>query len=259
MLKNMIATWFSLFALLGLVATALSCEGQAGDAPASTATETSDSGATEGGDDSKAQGGDAKPSAGGADTALASIRSFIESQSIDKSQKNWKTRLPKPTKAEFAKNTDYFWNMETSQGDIRIRLMPDVAPMHVTSTIYLTELGFYDDLTFHRVIPRFMAQGGCPLGRGTGSPGYKYGGEFDSTVRHDRPGLLSMANAGPGTDGSQFFITFTATPHLNDKHTIFGEVVAGMDSLKKIENLGSSPSGKTSTKIFIKKATIEVK
>jgi cyclophilin family peptidyl-prolyl cis-trans isomerase len=104
-----------------------------------------------------------------------------------------------------------------------------------------------------------MAQGGCPLGTGTGGPGYKYAGEFDPAVRHDKPGLLSMANAGPGTDGSQFFLTFVPTPHLNGKHTIFGEVVEGMDTLKELEKRGSSPSGRTSEKLFMKKTTIEVK
>ena len=129
--------------------------------------------------------------------------------------------------------------------------------MHVSSTIYLTKLGFYDDLAFHRVITGFMAQGGCPLGTGTGSPGYSFGGEFDRSVRHDRPGLLSMANAGPNTDGSQFFLTFVATPHLDGKHTIFGEVVEGMDTVKKLEQAGSD-SGTPREALEIEKATIEV-
>jgi cyclophilin family peptidyl-prolyl cis-trans isomerase len=102
-----------------------------------------------------------------------------------------------------------------------------------------------------------MAQGGCPLGSGTGGPGYKYAGEFVSSVRHDRPGLLSMANAGPGTDGSQFFITFVPTPHLDGKHTIFGEVAEGMDTLKAFEQRGSR-SGTPTEPIVMKKTTIEV-
>jgi cyclophilin family peptidyl-prolyl cis-trans isomerase len=129
--------------------------------------------------------------------------------------------------------------------------------MHVSSTIYLVRLGFYDDLIFHRVIKGFMAQGGCPLGRGTGSPGYKYDGETDPKVKHDRPGLLSMANAGPGTDGSQFFLTFVPTPHLNGKHTIFGEVVEGMEVVKVLESLGTG-RGATSEKLDMKKSTITV-
>ena len=148
--------------------------------------------------------------------------------------------------------------MATNKGDIRIRLLPQVAPMHVSSFIYLTELGFYDGLSFHRVIPNFMAQGGDPLGTGTGGPGYKYGGEFDPNVKHDRPYLLSMANAGPGTDGSQFFLTFVATPWLDGKHTIYGEIVEGQDTMKKLEALGSR-SGKTAEPLHMEKVTIETK
>jgi cyclophilin family peptidyl-prolyl cis-trans isomerase len=108
------------------------------------------------------------------------------------------------------------------------------------------------------VIPGFMAQGGDPIGNGTGGPGYEYEGEFDKKVKHDRGGLLSMANRGPGTDGSQFFLTFKATPWLDGKHTLFGEVVSGMDVLKEIEKRGS-PRGKTSEKIVLEKATVEIK
>jgi cyclophilin family peptidyl-prolyl cis-trans isomerase len=128
--------------------------------------------------------------------------------------------------------------------------------MHVSSTIYLTKLGYYDGLAFHRVIQGFMAQGGCPVGRGTGGPGYEYDGEFDANVRHDRPGLLSMANRGPGTDGSQFFLTFVPTPHLDNNHTIFGEIVDGMETLAALESAGSS-SGATTTPLVIEKATIQ--
>ena len=152
---------------------------------------------------------------------------------------------------------DYFWNLETNKGAIKVKLMPDVAPMHVSSTIYLTRLGFYDDTIFHRVIQGFMAQGGDPTGTGRGGPGYKYNGEFDSSVKHDKPGLISMANAGPGTDGSQFFLTFVKTPHLNGKHTIFGRVVEGMDTVKDLEKAGSR-SGKTKEKLLIESATISV-
>jgi len=129
--------------------------------------------------------------------------------------------------------------------------------MHVSSTIYLTRLGFYDDLKFHRVITQFMAQGGCPLGSGTGGPGYQYDGEYNPSVKHDKPGLLSMANAGPGTDGSQFFLTFVATPWLDGKHTIFGEVVEGMDVVTQLE-AGGSEGGQTTTPLQINKATIRI-
>lgn len=168
----------------------------------------------------------------------------------------WKLKLKKPELMTFDSGKDYFWIMETNKGTIRIKLMPKVAPMHVTSTIFLTRKGFYDGLIFHRVIPGFMAQGGCPLGTGTGSPGYKYAGEFDPNVKHDKPYLLSMANAGPGTDGSQFFLTFKATPWLDSKHTIFGEIVEGQDVMKKLEAAGG-PNGTPKEKLVITKASIE--
>ncbi|MHC4110944.1 MAG: peptidylprolyl isomerase [Planctomycetota bacterium] len=170
----------------------------------------------------------------------------------------WKLKLKKPELMKFDSSKDYFWILETSKGIIRIKLMPDVAPMHVTSTIFLTKKGFYDGIIFHRVIPGFMAQGGCPLGTGRAGPGYKYAGEFKPNVKHDKPYLLSMANSGPGTDGSQFFLTFKATPWLDDKHTIFGEIVAGQDIMKKLEAAGS-PSGKTKEKLLITRARIEEK
>jgi cyclophilin family peptidyl-prolyl cis-trans isomerase len=110
------------------------------------------------------------------------------------------------------------------------------------------------------VITNFMAQGGDPVGNGTGGPGYQYDGEFSASAgaKHNRPGILSMANAGPGTDGSQFFLTFKETPWLDGKHTVFGEVVEGMDAVKKLEAAGSQ-SGKTSEPLKIEKATVEVK
>ncbi len=189
--------------------------------------------------------------------ALASMREFIAKQTVDKAAKDWKTSLPMPPKLAFDPARKYFWLLDTTEGPIKVRLMPEVAPMHVSSTIYLTELGFYDGLKFHRVIPGFMAQGGCPLGTGTGGPGYKYAGEFSPTVKHTKPGMLSMANAGPGTDGSQFFLTFVPTPHLDGKHTIFGEVVEGLDNLKKLEKAGSG-SGQTTKPLEIKSAKIAV-
>ncbi|HEB52328.1 MAG TPA: peptidylprolyl isomerase [bacterium] len=143
---------------------------------------------------------------------------------------------------------DYFWHVETSEGGLKIRYLVDEAPMHCTSGIYLARLGFYDGLVFHRIIPQFMAQGGDPLGRGNGGPGYFMDGEFQSGRKHDRPGLLSMANTGrPRSDGSQFFLTFVPTPWLNGKHTIWGEVVEGMDTLKKLEKLGTRAGRPTRT------------
>jgi peptidyl-prolyl cis-trans isomerase B (cyclophilin B) len=192
------------------------------------------------------------------DPAIAKIDEFIAAQKIDKTSPGWKTSLPKPPKVEFTKGKKYVWVLETNKGTLKIQLEPDVAPMHVSSTIYLTRLGFYDGLTFHRVIPGFMAQGGDPLGVGTGSPGYMYDGEFAATAKHDKRGVLSMAHtAAPGTDGSQFFITFGPTPHLDGKHTVFGEVIDGTGVLDKLEAAGS-PSGKPSESLTITKATIVV-
>jgi len=191
------------------------------------------------------------------DAALEAIDRFIESQSIDRDAGSWKTGLSAPEPVAFSADKTYHWNLETNVGDIRVKLLADVAPMHVTSTIYLTRLGFYDGTSFHRVITDFMAQGGDPLGNGTGGPGYEYDGEFDPSVRHDRPGLLSMANRGPGTDGSQFFLTFVATPWLDDKHSIFGEVVDGADTLKALEERGSQ-GGQTREALAIRSATISV-
>ena len=192
------------------------------------------------------------------DPAVAAIDKFISEQKIDKAKSNWKTSLPKPPKVTFTKDKKYVWVLETNKGTIKVTLQPEVAPMHVSSTIYLTRLGFYDGVVFHRVISGFMAQGGDPLGTGTGGPGYNYEGEFSEAAKHDKPGMLSMANAGPGTDGSQFFLTFVPTPHLNGRHTIFGQVTEGMDVVKKLEAAGSQ-SGKTSEPLSITKATIEVK
>jgi cyclophilin family peptidyl-prolyl cis-trans isomerase len=197
-------------------------------------------------------------SEGTSDPVFEALDAFVAEESIDKSNPNWKTRLPEPPKQSFARGTTYLWELDTTEGGITVRLLSDSAPMHVTSTIYLTRLGFYDGTAFHRVIPDFMAQGGDPLGNGTGGPGYQYDGEFDTKVRHDKPGLLSMANRGPGTDGSQFFLTFVPTAHLDGKHTIFGEVIEGQATLKKLENFGSSPSGRTTKPLVIKKATIRV-
>lgn len=175
---------------------------------------------------------------------------------IDKSDPDWKSNLQSPELMSFESGQEIIWKLETNVGDMRFKLFSDIAPMHVTSTIYLTELGFYDDVIFHRVISGFMAQGGDPLGIGQGGPGYLYDGEFSPEARHDRPGLLSMANRGPGTDGSQFFITFVPTPWLDGKHTIFGEIVSGKETIAELEKRGSG-SGETSERLLIVRASIE--
>jgi cyclophilin family peptidyl-prolyl cis-trans isomerase len=128
----------------------------------------------------------------------------------------------------------YRARFKTERGEIVVELHADKAPLTVENFVNLARSGFYDGTTFHRVIPGFMAQGGDPTGTGRGGPGYQFGDEFSPELRHDGPGVLSMANAGPGTNGSQFFITFDATPHLDGKHSVFGHVVEGMDVLRSI-------------------------
>jgi len=119
--------------------------------------------------------------------------------------------------------------LQTNRGPIRLRLHDDKTPVTVASFVNLVRRGYYDGLSFHRVISDFMIQGGCPLGTGTGGPGYKFEDEFNPSLRHDKPGVLSMANAGPRTNGSQFFITHGATPWLDGKHSVFGEVLGAED------------------------------
>ena len=128
----------------------------------------------------------------------------------------------------------YAATFKTEKGDISVELFADRAPRTVENFVNLARAGFYDGTTFHRVIGGFMAQGGDPTGTGTGGPGYQFGDEFHPSLRHDSPGILSMANAGPGTNGSQFFITFGPTPHLDDRHSVFGKVTAGMDVLRSL-------------------------
>lgn len=118
---------------------------------------------------------------------------------------------------------------KTDKGDIKIELFAEKAPQTVNNLVFLAREGFYDNTTFHRVIEGFMAQGGDPTGSGRGGPGYRFEDEFDPSLRFDDAGYLAMANAGPNTNGSQFFITYGPTPHLNDRHTIYGRVVEGME------------------------------
>jgi peptidyl-prolyl cis-trans isomerase A (cyclophilin A) len=161
---------------------------------------------------------------------------------------------------------------DTSQGTIVARLFEKEAPQTVANFIGLAEgtkefadprsgqkakRAFFDGLNFHRVIPKFMIQGGCPLGTGTGSPGYRFADEFNAALRHDKPGKLSMANSGPNTNGSQFFITVAPTPWLDNKHTIFGEVVEGQDVADKISNLPRDGSDRPRTPVVLNNVRIE--
>jgi len=119
--------------------------------------------------------------------------------------------------------------LKTNKGNINLELYHENAPLTVANFINLANRSYYDELIFHRVIPDFMIQGGCPQGIGTGGPGYQFKDEFHHSLRHDSPGILSMANSGPGTNGSQFFITHTETPWLDDNHTVFGSVIGDAD------------------------------
>jgi len=125
--------------------------------------------------------------------------------------------------------------IQTSKGNIELELTPDKTPITVANFVNLAQHGFYNGVTFHRVINDFMVQGGDPTGTGAGGPGYRFEDEFDSSLRHTGPGVLSMANAGPGTNGSQFFITHVATPWLDGKHSVFGKVINGQDVVNSIK------------------------
>ncbi len=145
--------------------------------------------------------------------------------------KQWNT----PPAMQIDPKKQYKARMETDKGAMVIELFADKTPVTVNNFVFLAREGFYDGVIFHRVINNFMVQGGDPTGTGMGGPGYKFQDEFVASLKHDKQGILSMANAGPGTNGSQFFITHGPTPHLNDKHTVFGQVIEGLDVLMAIK------------------------
>jgi peptidyl-prolyl cis-trans isomerase A (cyclophilin A) len=163
-------------------------------------------------------------------------------------------------------------HFDTTEGPFTIRLFDDKAPRTVENFVGLAEGSkewtdpltgqrqkkpFYDGIVFHRVIDGFMIQGGDPLGQGTGGPGYKFADEFHPALRHDRVGVLSMANAGPNTNGSQFFITLGPTPHLNDRHSVFGEVVDGLEVVKRIGRVRTDSRDRPVTPVVINSVKIE--
>ena len=162
---------------------------------------------------------------------------------VSQTAADWRQQLSEPPRQTFDPARIYRWHLDTSQGPLVITLLPEAAPRHVTSVIFLSRCGFYDGLFFPRVIRGFMAQGGSPTNTESGNAGYSMDGEFLTNQKHDKPGALSSANSGPGTDGSQFFLTFVPTPHLDGKHTVHGFVTEGLPTLKAIDNLGVEKDG----------------
>jgi peptidyl-prolyl cis-trans isomerase A (cyclophilin A) len=151
---------------------------------------------------------------------------------------------------------------DTTEGAFKIRLFADHAPKTVENFVSLADgskMGkrFYDGLIFHRVIPNFMIQGGCPEGSGRGGPGYKFADEFHPSLRHSKKGILSMANSGPNTNGSQFFITVAETAWLDNKHTVFGEVVEGYDVVEKISKVPKNSQDRPTKDVQLRSVTIE--
>jgi cyclophilin family peptidyl-prolyl cis-trans isomerase len=146
--------------------------------------------------------------------------------------------------------------LQTNAGNIRAEIFEDKVPQTAANFLKLVRQGFYDGLTFHRVIPGFMIQGGDPAGDGSGGPGYEIRDEFHPSLKHTGPGLLSMANAGPNTGGSQFFITLAATPWLDGKHAIFGKVTSGQDIVQRIAQVARDRNDRPRAPVTIQKATV---
>ena len=190
-------------------------------------------------------------------STLTAVDAFIAAHPVDKSDPDWKLKVPRPAPVRFPSDRIYFWMLLTNVGRMKIELLHEKAPRHVGATLYLTRLGFYDQLIFHRIIPNFMAQGGDPTATGSGGPGFRYAGEFPryGAPKHNERGIVSMANAGPRTDGSQFFILFKEKPELDGKHTVFGRVVEGFGTLRMME-AAATPEGRPKWPIVIERAEI---
>jgi peptidyl-prolyl cis-trans isomerase B (cyclophilin B) len=192
---------------------------------------------------------------------IAQADAFIAKKNISKQYADWRVRLPAPQKFAFPTDKKVHWTLVTNKGTMVAELWHDVAPLHVSSAVYLTRLGFYDGLTFHRVIKGFMAQGGDPRGDGNGWPGYAMPLELKPGVKHDARGVISTANASrPNTDGSQFFIMFRARSQLDGGYTIFGKVISGLETLDGLEAAGGvGERGLPTEHLVIEKATVELR
>jgi len=203
---------------------------------------------------------------------LAEMDAHIAAHRLPEAAVGWRTRLPAPIQVGFPKDRHVHWILDTNRGRMVVRLWHQVAPLHVSNVLYLTRLGFYDGLSFHRVRQGFMAQGGSPTGDSSGMPGYSLPLEVRPDVKHDRRGLLSTARAtGPNTAGSQFFLTFRPAPELdmnaggdprNLGYTVFGEIVEGLQTLALLEAVGAPPNVRSEAPrqpLLIERATVEVR
>lgn len=209
-----------------------------------------------------------------APAAPAETKAEAKAETTEKANKKKADKADKSKKAADKKGSkNMIAVFETNMGTFKVQLFPDKAPKTVENFVGLAEgtkewtdpsgkkvkKPLYDGTKFHRVIPNFMIQGGDPLGNGTGGPGYRFEDEFHPTLKHDKPGKLSMANAGPGTNGSQFFVTVAATPWLDGKHSIFGEVTEGMDVVMNISKTRTGPMDRPVEDVVIKSLKIERK
>ena len=189
-------------------------------------------------------------------TVLLAMIAFVALGAQEKKQ------YAKPPEMKIDPNKKYTATIDTSKGKIVLDLFAKEAPKTVNNFVFLAREGFYDGVTFHRVIPDFMIQGGDPTGTGSGGPGYTFEDEVDPQTnphKFDAPGILAMANAGPGTNGSQFFITVAPTPHLQGRHTVFGKVSQGQDVADKISRVPTGAQNKPSEPVVIESVTIEEK
>lgn len=186
---------------------------------------------------------------------LEVIDAYSDLHPVDFENPAWKLRVPRPPIVKFDPSRHYYWYLHTTEGVLKIELKPQWAPRRVAAILYLTQLGFYDGLVFHRIIPKFMVQGGDPLGTGGGGPGFLYPSEFHRKARHSKRGIVAMANSGPRTEGSQFYILLDKADHLDGRHTVFGQVVGGLGTLRLLESYGSE-SGKPRKPVAVNRAEV---